>query len=281
MMPAQAPHPTHVLNDGNELPLLGLGTAPMSGSETSSAVRTAVQLGYRLIDTGAAYGNEAGVGTGLRNASVAREEVTVVTKVRGRDHGFAATLDAFEASRRRLDVGAVDLYLIHWPLPQQDLFVETWKALIELRERGLVRSIGVSNFLTAHLLRLVDETGVAPAVNQIELHPGFDQADLRRTHEDLQIRTMSYSPLGRGTGLLADPTVVQIAGQHDATPAQVVLAWHLSMGAVPVAKAASAERQAENLKALDVRLSTDEIESLTHDVHSGRIGFDPNDHEEY
>ncbi|WP_019324091.1 aldo/keto reductase, partial [Streptomyces sp. TOR3209] len=194
--------PTHTLNDGTTLPALGLGTWPMTDDEARRAVREALESGYRLIDTAANYRNETGVGRGVADSGVPREEIVVTTKLPGRHHGYEETLASFEESRARLGLEYVDLYLIHWPLPRVDKYADSWRAMVKLREEGLVRSIGVSNFTAAHIERLEKETGVLPSVNQIELHPLFPQEELRAFHEGKGIRTESWSPLGRGSDLL-------------------------------------------------------------------------------
>ncbi len=215
--------PTHTLNDGTTIPALGLGTWPMDDTQAEQAVRGALEAGYRLVDTATNYRNESGVGRGVAGSGVPREEIVVTTKLPGRHHGYDKTLASFEASRARLGLDHVDLYLIHWPLPRVDQYVDSWKAMIRLREDGLVRSIGVSNFTAEHIERLEKETGVLPAVNQIELHPFFPQDELRAFHAGKGILVESWSPLGRGTALLEDPVVASVAEAHGVTPGQVVL----------------------------------------------------------
>ncbi len=230
--------PDHALNDGTRLPAVGLGTYPLDDAAAEEAVAGALGLGYRLIDTALNYGNETGTGRGIARSGVPREEVRLTTKVPGRHHGYEETLASFEESRARLGVEYVDLYLIHWPLPRVDKYVDTWKAMIRLREDGLVRSIGVSNFTAAHLERLELETGVLPSVNQIEMHPLLPQEELRAVHAAKGVLTESWSPLARGREVLEDPTTVAIARDHGVTPGQVVLRWHTQLGAVPIPKSA-------------------------------------------
>ncbi|MFF0079147.1 aldo/keto reductase [Streptomyces canus] len=275
------PVPSHTLNDGRPIPSIGLGTAPMDDEQSETAVAEALRLGYRLIDTGAAYGNETGVGRGIARSGVPRAEVSVVTKLPGRHHGYEETFASFEESRRRLGVEYIDLYLIHWPLPRLDKYVDSWKAMTRLRKEGRVRSIGVSNFLPRHLERLVDETGVVPAVNQIEGHPQFPQHELRAVHTKFGIQTMCYSPLGRGTGLLDAPDIVAVARAHGVTPAQVVLRWHVQLGAVPLPRASSPRHQLHNLAVFEFTLTDEELARIDSALDHRRIGFDPETHEEF
>ncbi|GGX96108.1 aldo/keto reductase [Streptomyces anandii] len=272
--------PAHTLNDGTPLPAIGLGTWPMDDTEAERAVRDALGVGYRLIDTAVNYRNETGVGRAIAGSGVPREEIVVTTKLPGRHHGYEETLASFEESRRRLGLDRVDLYLIHWPLPRVGKYVESWKAMIKLREDGLVRSIGVSNFTREHIERLEKETGVLPAVNQVEMHPLFPQRELRAFHADKGIRTESWSPLGRGSRLLADPAVLGVAGALGVTPAQAVLRWHTQLGAVPVPKSSDPARQRENLDVLGFELAPAQLETLALDPPQ-RLGGDPETHEEF
>ncbi|AJP00428.1 aldo/keto reductase [Streptomyces cyaneogriseus subsp. noncyanogenus] len=272
--------PTHTLNDGTALPALGLGTWPMDDAEAERAVHGALELGYRLIDTAANYRNETGVGRAVARSDVPREEIVVTTKLPGRHHGYEETLASFEESRARLGLDHVDLYLIHWPLPRAGRYVDSWRAMIELREEGLVRSIGVSNFTPGHIERLERETGVLPSVNQIELHPLLPQEELRAFHTGKGVLTESYSPLGRGSNLLADPVLARVAGAHGVTPGQVVLRWHTQLGAVPVPKSADPERQRENLDVFGFELDADEMRAVA-DRARRRLGGDPESHEEF
>jgi diketogulonate reductase-like aldo/keto reductase len=272
--------PEHTLNDGTKLPALGLGTWPMDDAQAAEAVAGALGLGYRLLDTATNYRNESGVGRGVARGGVAREEVVVTTKLPGRQHGYEETLASFEESRQRLGLEYVDLYLIHWPLPRVDKFVDSWRAMIKLREEGLVRSIGVSNFTDEHIERLEKETGVLPSVNQIELHPLFPQDALRAFHEAKGVRTESWSPLGRGSALLDDPSVVSVAEALGVTPGQVVLRWHLQLGAVPIPKSASPERQRANLDVFGFELGPAQMAAIANRVPE-RLGGDPEVHEEF
>ncbi|ALV37790.1 aldo/keto reductase [Streptomyces sp. CdTB01] len=272
--------PTHTLNDGTRLPAVGLGTWPMSDAEAERAVAEALGLGYRLVDTATNYRNESGVGLGIARGGVPREEIVVTTKLPGRDHGYEEALASFEASRRRLGLEYVDLYLIHWPLPRVDRYVDAWRAMIKLREDGLVRSIGVSNFTPGHIERLEKETGVLPSVNQIELHPLFPQEELRAFHTAKGILTESWSPLGRGSDLLDDPALVSIAEDLGVSPGQVVLRWHIQLGAVPVPKSSDPGRQRANLDVFGFELDAGQMRAVADRAHR-RLGGDPEVHEEF
>jgi 2,5-diketo-D-gluconate reductase A len=272
--------PQQTLNDGTTIPAIGLGTWPMNDSEAERAVAGALELGYRLVDTATNYRNETGVGRGIARGGVPREEVVVTTKLPGRHHGYEETLASFEESRRRLGLEYVDLYLIHWPLPRLDRYVESWRAMIRLREDGLVRSIGVSNFTPEHIGRLEKETGVLPSVNQIEMHPYFPQDELRAFHAHKGIRTESWSPLGRGTDLLDDPAVAGVADALGVTPGQIVLRWHTQLGALPIPKSASPERQRENLDIFGFTLDDTQMRAVAERAHR-RVGGDPEVHEEF
>jgi 2,5-diketo-D-gluconate reductase A len=269
--------PTLRLNNGLEMPQLGFGVFLVPADEVVDPVATALDAGYRLIDTAKLYGNEEGVGRAIRDSGLAREDVFVTTKVWNADHGYDATLRAFDESQKLLGLDVVDLYLIHWPTPQRDLYVDTWKALERLYADGRVRAIGVSNFNVPHLQRLLDETTVVPTVNQIELHPGFAQDELRAFHERHGIVTESWSPLGRGHGLLDNPAVTSIADAHGKTPAQVVLRWHLQLGCAVIPKSTHAERIRENFDVFDVELSDDDMAALSAISEPGRIGPDPDE----
>jgi 2,5-diketo-D-gluconate reductase A len=252
----------------------------MDDAEAERAVATALESGYRLLDTATNYRNETGVGRGVAAAGVPREEILVTTKLPGRHHGHEETLASFEESRARLGLEYVDLYLIHWPLPRVDKYVDSWKAMIKLREDGLVRSIGVSNFTPAHIDRLEKETGVLPSVNQIELHPLFPQDELRAFHADKGIVTESWSPLGRGSDLLDDPAVTGVAEAHGVTPGQVILRWHIQLGALPIPKSGDPERQRTNLDVFGFELSGAEVAAIADRAHR-RLGGDPEVHEEF
>ncbi|MEU0968925.1 aldo/keto reductase [Streptomyces sp. NPDC005917] len=272
--------PTYSLNDGTTIPAVGLGTWPMDDAQAEQAVRQALQLGYRLVDTAVNYRNETGVGRGVASSGVPREEVVVTTKLPGRHHGYEETLASFEESRQRLGVEYVDLYLIHWPNPRVGKYVDSWKAMIKLREDGLVRSIGVSNFTEEHLTRLEKETGALPSVNQVELHPLFPQEELRAFHAEKGIVTESWSPLGRGSRLLEDPAIAGVADALGVTPAQVILRWHIQLGALPIPKSADPERQRANLDVFGFELDAAQMAAVSERPHQ-RLGGDPESHEEF
>lgn len=272
--------PVRELNDGTRLPGLGLGTYPMDDTEAERAVAEAVRLGYRLIDTAVNYGNETGTGRGVRHSGLPREQIVVTTKLPGRHHGYDETLASFEESRKRLGLEYVDLYLIHWPLPRVDKYVDSWRAMVKLREEGAVRSIGVSNFTAAHIDRLERETGVLPSVNQIEMHPLFPQEELRGQLAGKGVAVESWSPLGRGSDLLADPAVKAVAEAHDCTPGQAVLRWHTQLGAVPIPKSGDPQRQRDNLDIFGFELSEEELAAITAGERR-RLGGDPEQHEEF
>ncbi len=272
--------PAITLNDGSTIPGLGLGTWPMDDAEAQTAVAGALQNGYRLIDTAANYRNETGTGRGIARSDVPREEIVVTTKLPGRHHGYEETLRSFEESRALLGLDYVDLYLIHWPLPRVDKYVDSWKAMIKLRDDGLIRSLGVSNFTPEQISRLEEETGVLPAVNQVELHPLFPQDELRAFHTGKEIVTESWSPLGRGSALLDDTAVAAVAARHGVTPAQAVLRWHTQLGAVPIPKSADPGRQRDNLAVFGFELSAEDL-GVIRDRAQRRIGGDPERHEEF
>ncbi len=264
---------THLtLNDGRTMPQLGYGVFQIPENETEQLVRSAIEIGYRAVDTAAFYGNERGVGAAVRDSD---DWIFVTTKLWNADHGYDRALRAFDASYAALGLDTIDLYLIHWPVPRQDLYVETWKALIRLREEGRVSSIGVSNFTMEHLERIIHDTGVVPAVNQIELHPKFQQVEQRAFHEENGIVATSWSPLGRGA-LLDDPVITAMARKHGRTPAQVVIRWHLDNGLTVIPKTANPARQAENLAVFDFALDAEDMHAIAAlDRPEGRIGPDP------
>jgi 2,5-diketo-D-gluconate reductase A len=242
------------------MPRIGLGTSPMNDADAERAVATALELGYRLIDTAENYRNEVGVGRALKGAP--RDEVFVTTKFNKKWHSVEGPRQAFEASAAKLGVDYLDLLLIHWPNPEQDRYVEAWQGLIALREAGLVRAIGTSNFKPSHLQRLIDETGQAPEVNQVQLSPVWAKATEREFHKQHNIVTEAWSPLGKGTDLLTHPTVQELAKAHDRSPGQIVLRWETQQDVVPVPKSANRERLAENLAVFDFDLTEDELAAL-------------------
>lgn len=271
--------PTLTFNDGNTIPQIGYGVWQIEDGVAEKVVRQAFEAGFRHIDTAKIYGNEAGVGRAVAGSALRPEEIFITTKLWNADQGYEATLAAFEESMDRLGLETLDLYLIHWMQPKQDRYTDTWKALIELQKRGRVRSIGVSNFTVEGLQRLIDETGVVPAIHQIELHPYFSQRELREFGAAQGILTQAWSPLGQGGELLGDAVIAAIAAKHQATPAQVVIAWHLAIGNVVIPKSVTESRIRENFAALDVALDADDISAINGLDRTargeGRIGPDP------
>lgn len=255
--------PSVGLNSGHTMPVLGLGTWTMTDEVAATTVPVAAQLGYRMVDTAAFYQNERGVGEGIRRSGIPREDFFVTSKVNGRDQGFGRTLRGCEQTLSRLGTDYLDLYLIHWPMPMRGLYVDTWRAFIRLVEEGYVRSIGVSNFLPVHLDRIRDETGIVPAVNQIQLHPRIVQQDSRAYAEKQGIVVQSWSPLGQGGKLLSEPVVQKIAERHSKSAAQTILRWHLDQGLVPIPKSADRDRLADNLDVFGFHLTDEEIEEIT------------------
>lgn len=273
--------PTIELNDGTTLPAIGLGTVKGDGEDMAATVTAALDSGYRLIDTALSYGTEPGVGQAVAASNIPREDIRITTKIPGRFHGYDQAKESARSSRADLGVDYIDLLLIHWPLPKVDKYVDTWKAMIDLQKDGLVRAIGVSNFTMAHLDRLEAETGVIPAVNQIELHPYFPQADLRAYHSEHGIVTESWSPLGRGSELLTASPIVDAAGVHGVSPGQVVLRWHVQLGAIPLPKSSNPERQKQNLDIFGFELTDEEVTAISG-LERGRIwDQDPDIYEEF
>lgn len=266
--------PTLELNDNNRIPQLGFGVFEVEPEATHDAVLHALQTGYRMIDTAAMYGNEAEVAEAIDSSGLERSEVFITTKVWNDDHGRDRTMRAFQRSLGRLSSEWVDLYLIHWPAPTQGRYVETWQAMCELRDEGRARSIGVSNFVPEHIERIIDATGVAPAVNQVELHPRLQQRELRAFHEEHSIVTESWSPLGRGA-LLDDPVVRELAAQTGRTPAQVLLRWNVQLGCVVIPRSVRAQRIKENGQIFDFELNHEQMEAIARLDREQRIGPDP------
>ena len=254
--------PTVRLNDGNAIPQIGLGTWPLDDAEVATAVVSAVELGYRHVDTAYRYGNEAGVGQGVRDCGVPREELYITTKLDGTYQGRDRAVDGLEGSLKRLGLDYVDLLLIHWPLPQRNEFVSTWETFERLQAEGKVRSIGVSNFKPPHLERLLDETSVVPAVNQIQISPSITRIDERAFNGNHGIATESYSPLGAGRDLLNAPVLAAIGKKHGKTPGQVVLRWHVQEGLVAIPKSANPLRMKENLDVFDFALDHDDLSAI-------------------
>jgi diketogulonate reductase-like aldo/keto reductase len=265
------------LNDGNKAPQLGFGVFQIPDGETADAVDAALAAGYRSLDTAAVYKNEAGVRQGIERSGVARGDIFLTTKLWNADQGFDSTLKAFDASLKKLGTDYVDMYLIHWPTPRRDLYVDTWKAFIRLRDEGRIRSIGVSNFQPAHLERLVKETGILPVVNQIELHPDFAQRDVVAANTKLKIITESWSPLGQGGDLLKNDALVAIGKKHGKTPAQVVIRWHVQLGHMVIPKSVTPERIKANIDVFDFELSADEMKAIDALDAGNRMGPHPDE----
>jgi diketogulonate reductase-like aldo/keto reductase len=262
------------LNDGTDIPQLGLGVFQVPQDEVAQVVRYALECGYRSIDTAAGYRNEEGVGEAIATSGLPREEIYVTTKLANGDHGYESALRAFEESRRKLGLAYVDLYLIHWPQPGKDLYLETWRAFEKLKADGLARSIGVSNFLIPHLQRLLEASQVVPAVNQIEVHPTLQQRELREFCWDHNIVPEAYSPLAQGA-VLHHPVIEEMAGKYGKTTAQVVLRWHIQEGHIVIPKSTTPSRIKENFEIFDFELSEDDMR-LFDSLDSGqRTGLDP------
>jgi diketogulonate reductase-like aldo/keto reductase len=273
----------HTLNDGTTLPLVGLGTYALRGIAGAESMADALRQGYRLLDSAVNYENEGAVGKAVRMSGVPREEIRVTSKLPGRHHKKPNVTFAIEESLLRTGLDYLDLYLIHWPNPSQQLFVEAWEGMIEARQRGLIRSIGVSNFLPEHLDQLIAKTGVTPSVNQVELHPYFNQPEQRAADKARGILTQAWTPIGKGSALLSEAPIVELARKHSRTPAQIVLRWHLQLGVLPIPKSANASRRAENLEVTDFALEDADmaaINKLTRE--NGRLfQADPRTHEEF
>lgn len=268
--------PNIALNNGATVPQLGFGVFLVPPGETERSVTAALQTGYRHIDTASAYRNEGEVGAAVAASDVPRDELFITTKLGNPDQGYDEALRAFDASIERLGLDHVDLYLIHWPMAGRDRYVDSWKALLKIAEDGRARTVGVSNFQIPHLQRLIDETGVVPAINQVELHPNLTQAPLRAFHTEHGIATEAWSPLARGA-LLQDPAIGKIAAKHGRTAAQVILRWHVQIGNVVIPKSATPSRIAENFDLFDFVLDAEDvagIEALNTDT---RIGPDPDE----
>ena len=274
--------PSRTLNDGTTLPAIGFGTYPLRGDEGVTAIVSAIEAGYRLIDSAVNYENEREVGEAVRRCGLPRDQVQVASKLPGRHHGYDDAIRSVHESLERLGLDYLDLHLIHWPNPSVGKYDEAWRALVDLREQGLVRSIGVSNFTETHLERIIADTGVTPAVNQVELHPYFPQVGMREVHARLGIQTESWSPLGKRSAPFTEPPVAQAAERHGVTPGQVILRWQVQLGSIPVPKSATPERQRVNLDVFGFELGDDEMAAITAlGRPDGRLfGGDPDTHEE-
>ncbi|MCV9909029.1 aldo/keto reductase [Brucella sp. HL-2] len=268
--------PAVKLNDGNHIPQLGYGVWQVGNDEAVAAVSEALKVGYRHIDTAAIYGNEEGTGKAITDSGIARNDIYLTTKLWNNDQGYESTLKAFDTSLKKLGTDYVDLYLIHWPIPSKDLFMETWRAFIKLKEEGRAKSIGVSNFRTADLERILKESDVTPVLNQIELHPQFQQDELRLFHSKHDIATEAWSPLGQGT-ILENPTLKTIADKLGKSVAQVILRWHIETGNIVIPKSVTPARIKENFDIFDFRLNGTDHDAITKlDKADGRIGPNPN-----
>ncbi|MEQ7123838.1 aldo/keto reductase [Actinopolymorpha sp. B11F2] len=267
--------PRLTLNNGVQIPQLGFGVWQVPNVDAVAAVKTAIEVGYRSIDTAAIYGNEEGTGQAIAECDVPREDLFVTTKLWNAEQGYDSTMVAFEESLRKLRLGYVDLYLIHWPAAGQDKYVDTWRAFEKLYADGRIKAIGVSNFQASHLQRLFDETGTVPTVNQIELHPYLVQADMREFDAKYDIRTEAWSPLAQGGTVLADPVITGLAERYGRTPAQVILRWHLQLGNVVIPKSVTPSRIAENFAVFDFELSSDDVAAITALDRGERTGPDP------
>ncbi|MFD8968696.1 aldo/keto reductase [Streptomyces sp. NPDC059568] len=266
--------PDVVLNNGVKIPQLGFGVFQVDDAQTTDAVLAALDAGYRSIDTAAVYGNEEGVGRAIASSGVPRDELFITTKLWNDRQGYDSALAAFDTSLAKLGLDRVDLYLIHWPAPARDRYVDTWRALEKLLADGRARAIGVSNFQPAHLQRLLDETGVVPVLNQIELHPGLQQAELRDFHAQHDIATEAWSPLAKGT-LLQEEAITEIAGRHEKSPAQVVLRWHIQLGNIVIPKSVTPARIRENIDVFDFELSPGDMAAMATLDRGLRTGPNP------
>lgn len=275
--------PTVTLKDGLPLPAIGFGTYALNGAAGVNAMVSAIDIGYRLLDSAFNYENEGAVGEAIRRSSVPREQLRVTSKLPGRRQAYEQAIVTIQESLLRARLDYYDLYLIHWPNPKTDLYVEAWQALIDAQKWGLIRSIGVCNFLPEHLERLERETGIMPSINQIELHPYFSQESQRVWDNNHHIVTESWSPLGRASSVLQDEVIKQIAATHRKSVSQIILRWHVQLGAIPLPKSASPERQLENIAIFDFSLSTEEMEQINKlTIADGRIqNQDPAEYEEF
>lgn len=268
--------PNITLNNGVAIPQLGFGVFQVPDEETAAAVSSAIAAGYRSIDTAAVYFNEAGVRQGIAESGIAREDLFITTKVWNSAQGYDSTLAAFDESAERLGLDQVDLYLIHWPTPEFDTYLDTWRALETLVKDGRIRAAGVSNFQPAHLQRIFDNSDLVPAVNQIELHPGLQQAELQKIHAEHGIATEAWSPLGRGA-VLDDPVITEIAQRLGKSAAQVVLRWHIQLGNIVIPKSVTPTRIAENIQVFDFALTNDDMAAIAGMDRDQRIGPNPDE----
>ena len=267
--------PTIKLNDHSSIPQLGFGLYLIPDDEANTAVQQAFKAGYRSIDSAQIYQNEAGLGRAIKEGGIKRDELYITTKIWNSEQGYDTTLKSFDVSMNKLGLEKLDLLLIHWPSAHRGLYVDTWKAMIQLQRNGRVKSIGVSNFAIEHLTQILDATSVVPVINQIELHPHFQQKELRAFHEKNNIKTEAWSPLGQGK-VIADPVVKTIAEKHKKSPAQIILRWHMDSGLIAIPKSVTPSRIQENIQIFDFKLDADDMRAMEKiDNKSGRIGPDP------
>ena len=269
------------LNDGNRIPKLGFGTYKLNGRAGSFAIQNALKLGYRLLDSAVNYENEGAVGAAIKRSSIPRDKIFVTSKLPGRDHEYQKAVNQIQESLFSAGLDYFDLYLIHWPNPKENKYVEAWQALIDAQRWGLIRSIGVSNFEPEHIERIYQATNILPAVNQIELHPYWSSSTVRKFDDDHKIITEAWSPLQRGGEIFKEPIIDQLAKKYHKSPAQIILRWETQINVIPIPKASSAVHQLSNLNIFDFKLTQTEIDQITvlDKINSRR--FDPHEHEEF
>ncbi|WP_440896054.1 aldo/keto reductase [Amphibacillus sp. Q70] len=275
--------PTTYLNDGVEIPMIGFGTARLKGFRGKDAIRNALNTGYRLLDTAYNYENEGAVGRAIKQSAVSRKDIFVTSKLPGRYHQYDQAVQAIQESLYRADLDYYDLYLIHWPNPNQDVYVEAWQALLDAKKWGLIRSVGVCNFLPEHLIRLKEETGVLPSVNQVELHPYFNQYEQRQWHEEHGVMTESWSPLALGKDLFDHPIIKDLADKYQRTSAQIILRWHYQLKTISIPRSSNPKRQLENMSIFDFELESNDIELINSlSKADGRLNnLNPAEYEEF
>lgn len=272
--------PTVTLNDETEMPVVGLGTYQLNANQGADAIVAALHQGYRLLDSAFNYENEGAVGNAVRRSGIARDEILVTSKLPGRRQGYGEAIDTVKESAYRMGLDYIDIYLIHWPNPSVDQYVEGFQALIDLQKEGVLRTVGVCNFLESHLKRVIAETGVTPAINQIELHPYAPQLEALAIHQRLGITTQSWGPIGRGGAVSQEAVIGQIARAHGKTPMQVILRWHFQLGTVPLPKSANPARQLANIDIFDFELTADDVAAITGLARPDGRSMDPATHEE-